>query len=181
MTAGPPRRAPRLHKGIGVSHARTPASPSGGFRFGSIGWEGLAVVSRSVARRQDARRCRTARQDQLRGTPPSNARGVYPALPRGNIMKKSGTVVDVNLLPRALAGLRQRAGSNGLAGTGRRGAARPSTINARSLFLDFRCRRMNGFEVIDAVGSDKIPRVIFVTAYDHPRCARSGEVRATIF
>ena len=34
------------------------------------------------------------------------------------------------------------------------------------VFLDVQMPSMNGFEVIDAVGSEKMPLVIFVTAYD---------------
>jgi two-component system LytT family response regulator len=34
------------------------------------------------------------------------------------------------------------------------------------VFLDIQMPTMNGFEVIEAIGSDRMPLVIFVTAYD---------------
>ena len=40
-----------------------------------------------------------------------------------------------------------------------------------------RCRRMNGFQVIDTIGPDQMPMVIFVTAYDQ-HAIRAFQVRA---
>jgi two-component system LytT family response regulator len=45
------------------------------------------------------------------------------------------------------------------------------------VFLDVQMPQLNGFEVIDAVGSDRMPLVIFVTAYDQ-HALRAFEVRA---
>jgi len=47
------------------------------------------------------------------------------------------------------------------------------------VFLDVQMPQMNGFEVIEPVGSEKMPLVIFVTAYDQHRCARSRCARST--
>lgn len=45
------------------------------------------------------------------------------------------------------------------------------------VFLDIQMPQMNGFEVIDAVGGDRMPLVIFVTAHDQ-HALRAFEVRA---
>src|SRR5262245_45859597 len=45
------------------------------------------------------------------------------------------------------------------------------------VFLDVQMPQMNGFEVIEAVGSEKMPLVIFVTAYDQ-HALRAFQVRA---
>jgi two-component system, LytTR family, response regulator len=45
------------------------------------------------------------------------------------------------------------------------------------VFLDVQMPGLNGFEVIDAVGPDKMPLVIFVTAYDQ-HALRAFQVRA---
>ena len=45
------------------------------------------------------------------------------------------------------------------------------------VFLDVQMPSMNGFEVIDAVGSEKMPLVIFVTAYDQ-HALKAFQVRA---
>lgn len=45
------------------------------------------------------------------------------------------------------------------------------------VFLDVQMPAMNGFEVIDAVGSEKMPLVIFVTAYDQ-HALKAFQVRA---
>ncbi len=45
------------------------------------------------------------------------------------------------------------------------------------VFLDVQMPQMNGFEVIEAVGVDRMPPVIFVTAYDQ-HALRAFEVRA---
>ncbi len=45
------------------------------------------------------------------------------------------------------------------------------------VFLDVQMPQMNGFEVIEAVGGDRMPPVIFVTAYDQ-HALRAFEVRA---
>jgi two-component system LytT family response regulator len=45
------------------------------------------------------------------------------------------------------------------------------------VFLDIQMPNVNGFDVIDAVGSDRMPLVIFVTAYDQ-HALRAFQVRA---
>ena len=45
------------------------------------------------------------------------------------------------------------------------------------VFLDVQMPQMNGFDVIEAVGTDKMPPVIFVTAYDQ-HALRAFQVRA---
>jgi two-component system LytT family response regulator len=45
------------------------------------------------------------------------------------------------------------------------------------VFLDVQMPQMNGFEVIDAVGGERMPLVIFVTAYDQ-HALRAFQVRA---
>ena len=45
------------------------------------------------------------------------------------------------------------------------------------VFLDVQMPQMNGFEVIDAVGGDRMPLVIFVTAFDQ-HALRAFQVRA---
>jgi two-component system LytT family response regulator len=45
------------------------------------------------------------------------------------------------------------------------------------VFLDVQMPQMNGFDVIEAVGSDKMPPVIFVTAYDQ-HALKAFQVRA---
>ena len=45
------------------------------------------------------------------------------------------------------------------------------------VFLDVQMPQMNGFDVIEAVGTDKMPLVIFVTAYDQ-HALKAFQVRA---
>ena len=45
------------------------------------------------------------------------------------------------------------------------------------VFLDVQMPQMNGFEVIEAVGNERMPLVIFVTAYDQ-HALRAFQVRA---
>jgi two-component system LytT family response regulator len=45
------------------------------------------------------------------------------------------------------------------------------------LLLDVQMPEMNGFDVLDAVGADTVPAVVFVTAYDH-FALRAFEMRA---
>ena len=45
------------------------------------------------------------------------------------------------------------------------------------VFLDVQMPAMNGFEVIETVGSEKMPLVIFVTAYDQ-HALKAFQVRA---
>ena len=45
------------------------------------------------------------------------------------------------------------------------------------MFLDVQMPQMNGFDVIDAVGPERMPLVIFVTAYDQ-HALKAFQVRA---
>ena len=45
------------------------------------------------------------------------------------------------------------------------------------MFLDVQMPQMNGFDVIEAVGSERMPLVIFVTAYDQ-HALKAFQVRA---
>lgn len=45
------------------------------------------------------------------------------------------------------------------------------------VFLDIQMPRRDGFEVIDAIGADKMPRVVFVTAFDE-HAVRAFEMEA---
>lgn len=49
---------------------------------------------------------------------------------------------------------------------GREAVAAIDTLQPELVFLDIQMPEMNGFEVIEAVGIDKMPLVVFVTAYD---------------
>jgi two-component system, LytTR family, response regulator len=49
------------------------------------------------------------------------------------------------------------------------------------VFLDVQMPKIGGFEVIEIIGADKMPVVIFVTAYDELRCGRLTSTRSTIF
>jgi two-component system, LytTR family, response regulator len=46
-----------------------------------------------------------------------------------------------------------------------------------AVFLDIRMPGMDGFEVLDALGSDPLPRVVFLTAYDE-HAVRAFEAKA---
>jgi len=67
-----------------------------------------------------------------------------------------------------------------LVGEARDGAEALTAIHAFSpdlVFLDVQMPEMSGFEVIDAVGAERMPLVIFVTAYDQ-HALKAFEVRA---
>src|SRR6476620_2570788 len=54
----------------------------------------------------------------------------------------------------------------GEAGDGMAGAESIMALNPDLVFLDVQMPGADGFDVIDAVGPDKMPFVVFVTAYD---------------
>src|SRR5580765_4283086 len=54
----------------------------------------------------------------------------------------------------------------GEAGDGMAGAESITALNPDLVFLDVQMPGADGFDVIDAVGPDKMPFVVFVTAYD---------------
>ena len=60
---------------------------------------------------------------------------------------------------------------------GEEAASAIQQLNPDLVFLDVQMPRVNGFEVIDAVGPERMPMVIFVTAYDQ-HALRAFEVRA---
>jgi two-component system, LytTR family, response regulator len=65
-------------------------------------------------------------------------------------------------------------------GQARDGEEAVTAIHDRSpdlVFLDVQMPQLSGFEVIEAIGSDKMPLVIFVTAYDQ-HALRAFQVRA---
>jgi two-component system, LytTR family, response regulator len=67
-----------------------------------------------------------------------------------------------------------------MVGQARDGEEAVAAIHDRSpdlVFLDVQMPQMSGFEVIDAVGGEKMPLVIFVTAYDQ-HALRAFQVRA---
>lgn len=51
------------------------------------------------------------------------------------------------------------------------------TTNPDLLFLDVQMPELGGFEVLEALGKDRIPHIIFVTAFDH-YAVRAFEVHA---
>jgi|SRR4051794_4167526 len=54
----------------------------------------------------------------------------------------------------------------GIAADGKTAVNKIQTLKPDIVFLDIEIPEMNGFDVIDAVGIDNMPVVIFVTAYD---------------
>jgi len=54
----------------------------------------------------------------------------------------------------------------GIAGDGKTAVSRIQTLQPDLVFLDIEIPEMNGFQVIDAIGVENMPVVIFVTAYD---------------
>ena len=59
-------------------------------------------------------------------------------------------------------------------------ASKPSTPSSQSpdlVFLDVHMPKLDGFEVIQTVGAERMPAVVFVTAYDQ-HALRAFEVQA---
>jgi len=54
----------------------------------------------------------------------------------------------------------------GIAGDGKTAVARIQSLQPDLLFLDIEIPEMSGFEVIETIGVENMPLVIFVTAYD---------------
>jgi two-component system LytT family response regulator len=97
-------------------------------------------------------------------------------------MKKIRTLVvdDEPLARERLTGLLSSEADIDLVGQCRDGEEAITSIIEHSpdlVFLDVQMPQMNGFEVIDAVGSERMPLVIFVTAYDQ-HALRAFQVRA---
>src|ERR671933_848227 len=74
--------------------------------------------------------------------------------------------------PLAREGIRMRLGSEpdvDVVGECRNGRGAVAAIHRDApdlVFLDIRMPRMDGFAVIEAVGVDRMPHLVFVTAYD---------------
>jgi two-component system, LytTR family, response regulator len=97
-------------------------------------------------------------------------------------MKKIKVLVadDEPLARERLAGLLSQEPDMERVGQARDGEEAVTAIHDDSpdlVFLDVQMPQMNGFDVIEAVGSDKMPLVIFVTAYDQ-HALKAFQVRA---
>jgi two-component system LytT family response regulator len=85
--------------------------------------------------------------------------------------------------PVARAGLRKLLAAEeavtviGEAGDGRSAVEAVIRLRPDLLLLDIQMPEMNGFEVLDAIGLDAVPAVIFVTAYDQ-FALRAFEIQA---
>ena len=109
--------------------------------------------------------------------------GAAANMHRTTAMKKIKTLIvdDEPLARERLATLlSSEAGHRGRrasAATARRPSPRSRTTRRDLVFLDVQMPQMNGFEVIEAVGSERMPLVIFVTAYDQ-HALKAFQVRA---
>ena len=97
-------------------------------------------------------------------------------------MKKIRTLIvdDEPLARERLASLLSTEQDIELIGQCRDGEEAITAIQDHSpdlVFLDVQMPQMNGFEVVEAVGTDKMPLVIFVTAYDQ-HALKAFQVRA---
>jgi two-component system LytT family response regulator len=97
-------------------------------------------------------------------------------------MKKIKTLIvdDEPLARERLATLLAGEPDIELAGQCRDGEEAVTAIHDHApdlVFLDVQMPQMNGFQVIESIGSDKMPLVIFVTAYDQ-HALRAFQVRA---
>ena len=97
-------------------------------------------------------------------------------------MKKIKVLVadDEPLARERLSGLLSQEPDIEVVGQARDGEEAVTAIHDDSpdlVFLDVQMPQMNGFDVIEAVGSDKMPLVIFVTAYDQ-HALKAFQVRA---
>ena len=97
-------------------------------------------------------------------------------------MKKIKVLVadDEPLARERLSGLLSQESDIEMVGQARDGEEAVTAIHDDSpdlVFLDVQMPQMNGFDVIEAVGSDKMPLVIFVTAYDQ-HALKAFQVRA---
>ena len=97
-------------------------------------------------------------------------------------MKKIRVLVadDEPLARERLSGLLSSEPDVELVAQARDGEEAATAIHAHSpdlVFLDVQMPQMNGFEVLETVGGDKMPLVIFVTAYDQ-HALKAFQVRA---
>ncbi len=97
-------------------------------------------------------------------------------------MKKIRTLIvdDEPLARERLAGLLQPLEDIDVVGECRDGEEAVIAIHDLApdlVFLDIQMPGMSGFDVIDAIGTDRMPLIVFVTAYDQ-HALRAFEVRA---
>ena len=97
-------------------------------------------------------------------------------------MKKIKVLVadDEPLARERLSGLLSQEPDIEVVGEARDGEEAVTAIHDDSpdlVFLDVQMPQMSGFDVIEAVGTDKMPLVIFVTAYDQ-HALKAFQVRA---
>ena len=97
-------------------------------------------------------------------------------------MKKLRTLIvdDEPLARERLTSLLQAEKEVEIVGQCRDGEEAVTAIHDHSpdlVFLDVQMPQMNGFEVIEAIGTEKMPLVIFVTAYDQ-HALKAFQVRA---
>jgi two-component system LytT family response regulator len=97
-------------------------------------------------------------------------------------MKKIRTLIvdDEPLARERLASLLSAETDIDIIGQSRDGEEAAAAIQEHSpdlVFLDVQMPQLNGFEVIETIGSDRMPLVIFVTAYDQ-HALRAFQVRA---
>jgi two-component system LytT family response regulator len=97
-------------------------------------------------------------------------------------MKKIKVLVadDEPLARERLAGLLSQEADIEVVGQARDGEEAVTAIHDDSpdlVFLDVQMPQMSGFDVIEAVGSDRMPLVVFVTAYDQ-HALKAFQVRA---
>jgi two-component system LytT family response regulator len=192
-----------LQKGIGVSTTRARLQHQFGadyrFEFHRQA-QGLAVVValpwrlEVVTPSKDS--CRTTNRTGRRATDPVGAIGGTPtpqaealsplpaagASPWDDDMKKIRTLVvdDEPLARERLTALLAGEPDIEVVGQCRDGEEAITSIIDQTpdlVFLDVQMPQLNGFEVIEAVGSERMPLVIFVTAYDQ-HALRAFQVRA---
>ncbi|HEY6613006.1 MAG TPA: response regulator, partial [Vicinamibacterales bacterium] len=108
--------------------------------------------------------------------------GAAANMHRTTAVKKIKTLIvdDEPLARERLASLLSSEADIEVVGQCRDGEEAVSAIQDHSpqlVFLDVQMPHMNGFEVIEAVGSERMPLVIFVTAYDQ-HALKAFQVRA---
>ena len=183
-----------LQKGIGVSTTRARLQHLFGadyrFEFHRLA-QGLAVVVALPWRHaggaaQDAERAgrfvSAHLTGVLNGQSPAAAWPPLSNVLRDPVMKKIKVLVadDEPLARERLTGLLSQEPDIEVVGQARDGEEAITAIHDDSpdlVFLDVQMPQMNGFDVIEAVGTDKMPLVIFVTAYDQ-HALKAFQVRA---
>ena len=183
-----------LQKGIGVSTTRARLQHLFGadyrFEFHRLP-QGLAVIVACRGGRPAAQRRRptdaadASRQPDRRASMvrrPAAAMAAASQRPEDPVMKKIKVLVvdDEPLARERLTSLLSQEPDIEVVGQARDGEEAVTAIHDDApdlVFLDVQMPQMNGFEVIEAVGTDKMPLVIFVTAYDQ-HALKAFQVRA---